>query len=143
MHLAWKKDIQRKTLVFLTLVVAGAGVAAGFSAGLVTQAVVVEVHYPAAVDAIPWKCSIQLNNDPTFQNFAGFGTHTWTYYYVHNILATCSKADSSIYSIAVAFRRGTGQFLGESSGYPTATIHWVRPSDICAVSVATECPVPT
>ncbi len=128
MRLAWKKDIQRKTAVLLTFVAAGTGIAAGFYVGLVAQAVVVEVHYPQTTDTIPWTCSIQVNNDSTFQNFSGSGTHTWTYYHVHNILATCRKADNSIYSIFVALKSGTGQFLGESAGYPSTTISWVRPS---------------
>ena len=104
------------------------GVLVGWYSGYVAQAAVLQVSFlgnPSPTES--WSCAVHLNNEGSFRIVNRTGNGEVTFYYVNNILATCSKQSPSIYSIGVSFRALTGQALtGVSTNPKITTNSWSR-----------------
>ena len=125
----WFRRQARPKLVGVAAVIAlVSGVLLGWYSANLSQAVILQVSFlgdPAPSES--WSCAVHLNNEDSFRTVTGTGNGGATFYYVNNILATCRKLDTSIYSIGVSFKTVTGQILtGTSAGPSITTNTWVR-----------------
>src|SRR5215471_17369766 len=113
MHMDWLGRKARPKIVAAAAVIAlVSGVLIGSYAAKVSQAVVHQVSFlsnPSPSDS--WSCAVHLNSEDHFRTVTGTGNGEATFYYVENILATCTKLSTSIYSISVGFKTLTGQEL--------------------------------
>ncbi len=123
-----RRQVRPKVVGAVSVIAIICGAVIGWYSGYVSQAIVVQVSFPSNPSpSDSWSCAVHLNNEDSFRRMTGTGNGEATFPYVNNILATCTKLTSSIYSIGVSFKTLTGQTLNGVSYNPTiATIAWSR-----------------
>jgi len=129
MRLDWlKREARPKVVAAAALIAIVSGTLIGAYAAKVSQAVVLQVYFLSNLSpSDSWSCAVHLNNEDHFRTVTGTGNGEATFYYVDNILATCTKLSTSIYSISVGFRTLTGQELAGFSANPHITTNtWTR-----------------